>query len=156
MTRPALSSLSLVVLAALLVCLTWGHAVHAEEPVAIGRIIADPEPYHLRQVTLRGTVRQVHQLEPYFQPSGTACHSAYVFALEDETGALEVMVLGLCGSGAANRPPDVSAGNRVIVRATLQAPGHLGTFYGLDGRPLHGLNPQALHAIAGDIVHIAQ
>lgn len=143
-------------LAAILALLWCGDAVHAEEPAAIGRIMTDPEPYHLRQITLRGTVRQVHQLEPYFQPSGVACHSAYVFTLEDETGTLDVMVLGLCGSGATNRSPDVSVGNRVTVLATVQAPGHLGTFYGLDGRPLHGLNPQALHAIAMDIVHVAQ
>jgi len=143
----------LVALAA--VCLPW-HPALAAQDVPIGTITKDPEPFHLRQVTLRGTVREVHPLETYFQPSGTACHSAYLFTLEDETGVLEVMVVGLCGSAMLPRPPDVSAGNRVLIRAEIQAPGHLGSFYGLDGRPLQGLNPKHLHAIAKGIEHLPQ
>ncbi|HEV8540446.1 MAG TPA: hypothetical protein VGQ60_04715 [Nitrospiraceae bacterium] len=159
MARPVTSfspSASFLTLAALLACLLCGAAVSAETPVAIEMIVKDPTPHHLRQVMLRGTVRQVHQLEPYFQPSGMVCYGAYVFTLEDETGTLDIVVLGECGSGKTARAPDVSDGNRVIVRANVQAPGRLGVFYGLDRRPIHELTPQALHAIAREIVHIAQ
>lgn len=132
-----------------------GAPLLAEDPLTIRTVTADPESYHLRQVTLLGTVRQVHELEPYLLLSGSACYGAYVFTLEDETGALDIIVLGVCGAPML-RTPAVSVGDRVIVRANVQAPGRLGTFYGLDRRPIEGLNPQDLHAIASEIRHASQ
>ena len=126
-----------------------------EDSLTIAAVTADPEAYHLRQVTVLGTVRQVHELEPYMLLSGSACYGAYIFALEDETGTLDVIVLGVCGAPTI-RTPAVSAGDRVIVRANVQAPGRLGTFYGVDRRPIHGLNPQDLYAIASEIRHTSQ
>jgi hypothetical protein len=38
----------------------------------------------------------------------------------------------------------------------VQAPGRLGTFYGVDRRPIHGLNPQDLYAVASEIQHTSQ
>ena len=67
----------------------------AEGHIEIAAIAASPDDYHLRQVTLQGRVHQVRQLDPYFQPSGTACSGAYVFTLEDETGYLPIAVLGI-------------------------------------------------------------
>lgn len=122
----------------------------AGDYVSIGAIVADPEPYHAHVVTLRGTVQQVHELDPYRQPSGTICYGTYLFTLQDDTGSLDVAVLGICGIAIA-RPPEVSDGDKVIVKAQIQAPGHLGAFYGLDGKPHPGANPQGLHAIAKEI-----
>jgi len=141
---------SMVQLALLPLILGSALVASAADPVAIATILADPEPHHMRIVTLQGRVTQVQLLEPYFQPSGTACHNTYLFTLEDDTGSLDIAVLGLCGAAVA-KPPDVSTGDIIRVQAQVQAPGHLGTFYGLDGRPHPGLNPQGLYAIAKDI-----
>jgi len=130
-------------------------AALADEPVPIGRIVADPEPYHLRLVTLQGTAQHVQVLEPYRQPSGTICYSTYLFTLQDDTGSIDVAVLGTCGL-AIVRPPDVSDGDRVRVNAQVQAPGHLGTLYGLDNKPLPGVNIDGLHAIAKEISQMGQ
>jgi hypothetical protein len=130
-------------------------AALADEPLAIGTIVADPEPYHLRYVTLQGTVQQVQVLEPYRQPSGTICYSTYLFTLQDDTGSLDIAVLGTCGLTVI-RPPDVSDGDRIMVKAQVQAPGHLGTLYGLDQKPLHGVNLEGLHAIAKEILPLGQ
>jgi hypothetical protein len=138
-----------------LYCLAGSMTALADESVPIGRIAADPEPYHLRFVTLQGTVQHVHVLEPYRQPSGNICYGTYLFTLQDDTGSLDVAVLGMCGV-AIIRPPEVSDGDKVIVKAQVQAPGHLGDFYGLDRRPHPGANPQGLHAIAKEIQQASQ
>jgi hypothetical protein len=135
--------------------LAYSVAALADEPVPIGRIVADPESYHMRFVTLEGTVQQVHALEPYRQPSGNICYSTYLFTLQDDTGSIDVAVLGTCGL-AVVRPPDVSDGDRVAVKAQVQAPGHLGTLYGLDKKPLYGVNLDGLHAIAKEISQMGQ
>jgi len=130
-------------------------AALADEPVPIGLILADPEPYHLHLVTIQGTVQQVQVLDPYRQPSGTICYSTYLFTLQDDTGSIDVAVLGTCGL-AVVRPPDVSDGDRVTVKAQVQAPGHLGTLYGLDKKPLYGVNLEGLHAIVKEISQMGQ
>jgi hypothetical protein len=43
-----------------------------------------------------------------------------------------------------------------MVKAQVQAPGHLGTLYGLDQKPLHGVNLEGLHAIAKEILPLGQ
>lgn len=144
-----------VLLPALLAAAIGNSTALAGDQVAIGSIVADPEPYHMRLVTLQGTVRQVHILEPYRQPSGTICYGTYLFTLQDDTGALDVAVLGICGVAIAT-PPEVSDGDKVIIKAQIQAPGHLGAVYGLDGRLHPGANPQGLHAIAKEISQAAQ
>ncbi len=46
------------------------------EPVGIGSILAAPDSYHLKSVTLQERVKQVETLEPY--PSeGKMCVGAY-------------------------------------------------------------------------------
>ncbi|MGZ9275140.1 MAG: hypothetical protein ACXW34_10390, partial [Nitrospira sp.] len=71
--------------------------VSADEAVTVQEILADPALFHLRQITLRGTVRNVQPLDPYDIPAGSTCYGGYLFSLEDDTAMLPVAVPGLCG-----------------------------------------------------------
>jgi putative ubiquitin-RnfH superfamily antitoxin RatB of RatAB toxin-antitoxin module len=104
----------------------------AEEPIGIRQILDEPTVYHLRRVTLVGTVRDVQPLDPYTLPNGTNCYGAYLFRLEDDTSSLSVAVLGLCGKPVI-RDPDVEDGDRVEVSATIQAPSHGGYYLSFRG-----------------------
>src|SRR5574337_727572 len=84
----------------------------AGEPVTIREILDDPRSFHLKQVTLRGTVRNVTPLDPYKLPTGTACYGAYLFYLEDDTAVINVAVFGLCGIPTV-KDPDVDDGQRI-------------------------------------------
>lgn len=130
-------------------------ATATDEPIAISRVVEDPQAYHMRMVTLQGTVRQVEALEPYAQRSGTTCYGAYLFTLEDEAESLTVAVLGLCGKPII-RDPGVSDGERVTVRAQIYAPGRLGGLRGSDGRPVAGADHELVHAVASEIIHEGQ
>lgn len=133
---------------------TAGSAIAAgDEPTPISEIIGDPEAYHLRLVTLRGTVQLVQPLQPYFQPSGAACYGAYLFVLQDETGWISVAVLGVCGVPVL-RPPEVSEGETVVVQAEIQALDQFGFFRDLNGRPIRRGDGPAVQAIAKAIVHL--
>ena len=66
-------------------------------PVAVKDILSDPDAFHLRMVSLQGAVRHIRLLEPYYLPSGSACYGSYLFYLEDESGILEMAVMGICG-----------------------------------------------------------
>ena len=122
----------------------------SDEPIAIGEIVADPDLYHLKLVTFQGTVRQVKALAPYVQTSGTTCYGAYTFRLEDDTGAIEIDVLGVCGNPVL-KVPDVIEGDRAIVQAQILAPGHSTPHSGSQSSPLSGRDPQSLQAIANTI-----
>jgi hypothetical protein len=126
-----------------------------DDEVSIGTIVADPDAYHLRLVTLRGTVRHVQLLEPYPQPSGAMCYGAYTFRLEDDTGELEVAVLGICGVPLF-RLSQVSEGDRVVVQVQIRATSRTGSVPGSDGRPLSGGHRQPLEATATEIVRVGQ
>lgn len=134
-TKPESTQLLLSVGACLLVTMVWAGASWADDPVPIGAILADPDRYHLRHVTFRGTVRDVVQLDPYFQTTeaaGVVCYGAYAFRVEDETGTIEVGVLGFCGVPVI-RQPAVANGERVRVTAQIHAPGRTGSFLDLLG-----------------------
>ncbi|HXT66933.1 MAG TPA: hypothetical protein VN657_09075, partial [Nitrospiraceae bacterium] len=45
----------------------------AAEPITILEIMDAPKTFHLKQVTLRGTVRDVTPLDPYKLQAGTMC-----------------------------------------------------------------------------------
>ena len=108
-----------------------GTTTLASEPLAIRKIIEDPQKYQLHLVTLTGIARSVQTFEePYSSGGELACYGAYTFMLEDKTGSLEVVVPGVCGRGKT-APPPVSEGERVRLDAVIQAPGH----YGGDGLP---------------------
>ncbi len=102
----------------------WSVAA-AGETVTVQEILADPGLFHLRQITLHGTVRNVQSLDPYEIPSGSTCYGGYLFGLEDDTAMLPVAVPGLCGVPMV-KDPDVEDGARVAVEATVQAPSHGG------------------------------
>lgn len=122
-------------LAALMVLAALGLPAWAEEaPLAIGRILDDPNEHHLTTVILEGSVADVHALEPYYTPSGAACYGAYTFVLSDGSGSLTIDVLGYCGTPLF-RPPPIADGDRVRVQAHIRVPGRQGYFQGLIGVP---------------------
>ncbi len=65
----------------------------AAEPTDIQRILDDPLVYHLRHVTLYGTVRTVQSLAPYKLPNETVCYGAYLFRLENGPQAITDRIL---------------------------------------------------------------
>ncbi|MGQ0694548.1 MAG: hypothetical protein ACT4OL_03105 [Nitrospiraceae bacterium] len=122
-----LASVMLLLAGATMPTLIW-----AEEPISIQQILEEPQVYHLRHVTLHGTVRDVQSLDPYTLPNGTNCYGAYLFRLEDDTSTLSVAVLGICGKPLV-RDPEVEDGDRVEVSATIQAPSHGGYYLSFRG-----------------------
>jgi hypothetical protein len=128
----------------------------AGESVSIVRIVEDPQTYHLRTVTLQGTVRQVQRLQPYFLADVFMCYGAYRFILDDRTGSIEIGVRGICGTPAMRFPeiikPEVSEGDRILVDAEIHAPGG----YTGDGFPLFGDVLETVKAIASKFHHIAR
>jgi hypothetical protein len=74
--------------ATILVVMGIPTVLRAEEPIPIQQILEEPRIYHLRQVTLQGTARDVQPLDPYKLPNDTACYGAYLFKLEDDTGVM--------------------------------------------------------------------
>ena len=104
----------------------------ADEAIPIGQILEDPRLYHLRQITMQGTARDVQPLDPYKLPNDNVCYGAYLFKLEDDTGVMSVAVLGICGRPLV-RDPEIEDGQRVEVSATIQAPSHGGYYLSFQG-----------------------
>lgn len=104
----------------------------AEEQIPIQQILDEPRIYHLRQVTMQGTARDVQPLDPYKLPNDTVCYGAYLFKLEDDTAVISVAVLGICGRPLI-RDPEIEDGQRVDVSATIQAPSHGGYYLSFHG-----------------------
>jgi hypothetical protein len=127
----------------------------AEEPVSLQQILEDPHVYHLRHVTLEGTVRDVRPLDPYTVPNGTNCYGAYLFRLEDEISSLSVAVLGICGKPLV-RDPEVEEGERVTVSATIQAPSHGGYYLSFRGLKVIGEQEGLVQAVADRILPIVE
>jgi hypothetical protein len=107
-------------------------SVSAAEPISIREIIDEPKSFHLKQVTLRGTVRNVTPLDPYKVQAGTTCYGAYLFYLEDETSSINVAVYGRCGIPTV-KDPDVEDGQRIELTATIQSPSHGGYYLSFQG-----------------------
>lgn len=129
--------------------------LQAEEPVTIQQILDEPQVYHLRRVTLQGTVRDVQSLDPYTLPNGTNCYGAYLFRLEDDTSALSVAVLGICGKPLV-RDPEVEDGDRVVVHATIQAPSHGGYYLSFRGLKVVTEQEGVVQAVADCILPIVE
>ncbi|TKB65573.1 MAG: hypothetical protein E8D47_07825 [Nitrospira sp.] len=104
----------------------------AAEPIAIREILDEPRSFHLKQVTLQGTVRNVTPLDPYTNQSGSMCYGAYLFYLEDETSSINVAVYGRCGIPLV-KDPDVEDGQRIELAATIQSPSHGGYYLSFQG-----------------------
>mgnify|MGYP001208933254 CR=1 FL=1 len=129
--------------------------VAAQEAVNVQDILADPALFHLRQITLRGTVRNVQPLDPYEIPAGSTCYGGYLFNLEDDTAALPVAVPGLCGVPMV-KDPDVEEGARVTVDATVQAPSHGGYALSFKGGKIAMDQEGLVQAIANRITPLVE
>ncbi len=127
----------------------------AGEPVTIREILDEPMSFHLKQVTLRGTVRNVTPLDPYKLPAGTACYGAYLFYLEDDTAAINVAVFGLCGIPTV-KDPDVEDGQRIELTTTIQAPSHGGYYLSFQGIKVAGEREGIIQAVADRILPIVE
>lgn len=125
------------------------------DPVTIREILDDPAIYHLKQVTLLGTVRNVQPLDPYKLPAGTTCYGAYLFYLEDESASINVAVFGLCGVPTV-KDPDVEDGARVELRATIQAPSHGGYYLSFQGLKVAGEREGVIQAVADRIIPVTE
>jgi hypothetical protein len=126
------------------VLLAPGGLVRAGEPVPIGEVVADPDAYHFRIVPLQGTVRKVAPLPPYTPGPDTTCYGAYTFTLEDDTGSIEISVLGICGKPIL-RKPEVNDGEVILLTAQILSPNHLtSAFKG---------EVKRLRAVANSITH---
>jgi hypothetical protein len=127
----------------------------AEEPTSIQQILEEPRVYHLRRVTLHGTVRDVTPLDPYKLPNETVCYGAYLFRLEEEAATISVAVLGLCGKPTV-RDPDVEDGDHVEVSATIQAPSHGGYYLSFRGLKVVTEQEGIVQAVADRILPIVE
>ncbi len=136
--------------------LAMNHSLaSAEETVTVQEILADPALFHLRQITLRGTVRNVQPLDPYEIPAGSTCYGGYLFGLEDDTAMLPVAVPGLCGVPMV-KDPDVEDGARVAVEATVQAPSHGGYALSFKGGKIAMDQEGVVQAIANRITPLIE
>lgn len=127
----------------------------AADSVTIREILDEPATYHLKQVLLSGTVRNVQPLDPYRLPAGTTCYGAYLFYLEDETASINVAVFGICGFPTV-KDPDVEDGARVELLATIQAPSHGGYYLSFQGLKVVGEREGVVQAVADRITPLAE
>ena len=166
MIRQYIKAISMTILpqslcAALILCLMTlltCPPVFSEEPVSISDVVADPEVFHLKQVTIQGVVGRVKELEPYYLPSGSACYGAYTFLLEDDSAngsVIDVAVLGVCGAPRM-RFPEVADGDRIRVQAEIQMPSRFGQSRALDGTWIAKGHEPAVQAIAKSISRVEE
>ncbi len=127
----------------------------AQEAVTVQEVLADPVLFHLRQITLKGTVRNVQPLDPYEIPAGSTCYGGYLFNLEDDTATLSIAVPGLCGVPMV-KDPDVEDGARVAIDATVQAPSHGGYALSFKGAKIAMDQEGIVQAIANRITPLAE
>lgn len=149
--RPLVATLS----TCLALLLTGVDLSSAQEAVTVQEVLADPGQFHLRHITLRGTVRNVQPLDPYEIPAGSTCYGGYLFNLEDDTATLSVAVPGLCGVPMV-KDPDVEDGARVAVEATVQAPSHGGYALSFKGAKIAMDQEGIVQAIANRITPLAE
>ena len=127
----------------------------AADSFTIREILDEPASYHLKQVLLSGTVRNVQPLDPYRLPAGTTCYGAYLFYLEDETASINVAVFGICGFPTV-KDPDVEDGARVELLATIQAPSHGGYYLSFQGLKVAGEREGIIQAVADRITPLTE
>jgi len=134
---------------------SWPSRLLAAEPTPIQNILDAPRDYHLRQVVLQGTVRNVQPLDPYTLPAGTTCYGAYLFYLEDATRSISVAVFGICGVPLV-KDPDVKEGERIELHATIQAPSHGGYYLSFQGLQVVGEREGLIQAVADRIIPLVE
>lgn len=125
--QPAYPIARLALLLALL-CLGGAASSLATEQVTIARLLADPQPYHFRVITLHGTVHQVQILTdapgsyPRLDFQCYFVHPPYTFVLADDTGFLQITVAARppCVSKMSPaEPPDVAEGDIASIDAQI-------------------------------------
>ncbi|MCC6141719.1 MAG: hypothetical protein IT389_13995 [Nitrospira sp.] len=141
--------------AALLMVIGLPATLLAEEPIPIQQILEEPRIYHLRQVTLQGTARDVQPLDPYKLANEMVCYGAYLFKLEDDSAVMSVAVLGLCGRPLI-RDPEIEDGQRIEVSATIQAPSHGGYYLSFQGLKVATEKEGFVQAVATRILPIIE
>jgi hypothetical protein len=127
----------------------------AAESTTIREIVEEPKAFHLKQVTLLGTVRNVTPLDPYELRAGTTCYGAYLFYLEDETSSINVAVFGRCGIPTV-KDPDVEEGQRIELIATIQSPSHGGYYLSFQGVKVAGEREGVIQAVADRITPLPE
>ncbi|BFU94586.1 MAG: conserved protein of unknown function [Nitrospira sp.] len=127
----------------------------AGDPLSVSEILEEPRVFHLKQVVLQGTVRNVQPLDPYKLPAGTTCYGAYLFHLEDDTASIGVAVFGQCGVPIV-KDPDVENGARIELRATIQAPSHGGYYLSFQGLKVAGEREGVVQAVADQITPLSE
>ena len=161
MTRRTPQSLALRVLAvfAIAQAIGWPSAPSASgqsgEPIPIADLREYPEQHHLHQVLVRGTVRDVRAFDPYKLPAGSVCYGAYSFRLDDETGTLPVIVMGICGVPIV-KDPEVDEGDVLTAQITVHAPGKGTFFLTLDGRKMPFSDTADVQGVATNIWPISK
>lgn len=138
-----------------LAVLALPSVLRAEEPIPIQQILEEPRIYHLRQVTLQGTARDVQPLDPYKLANEMVCYGAYLFKLEDDTAVISVAVLGLCGRPLI-RDPEIEDGQRIEVSATIQAPSHGGYYLSFHGLKVATEEEGFVQAVATRILPVIE
>jgi hypothetical protein len=147
-------------LVSIFICLwlSWAELpslVLAADPITVREILDEPSRFHLRQVTLQGTVRNVQPLDPYTLPAGTTCYGAYLFYLEDKTASINVASFGHCGIPMV-KDPDVEDGARIELHATIQAPSHGGYYLSFQGLKVVGDREGVVQAVADRITPLLE
>lgn len=127
----------------------------AADPITVREILDEPSRFHLRQVMLQGTVRNVQPLDPYTLPAGTTCYGAYLFYLEDDTASINVASFGRCGIPLV-KDPDVEDGTRIELQATVQAPSHGGYYLSFQGLKVAGEREGVIQAVADRITPLQE
>lgn len=125
----------------------------AAEPITVREILDEPKSFHLKQVTLQGTVHNVTPLDPYALQAGTMCYGAYLFYLEDATSSINVAVYGRCGIPTV-KDPDVEDGQRIELTATIQSPSHGGYYLSFQGVKVARDKEGVIQAVADRITSL--
>ena len=86
--------------------------LRSHERIPIGKLRSDPASYHLRQIRIAGSVHAI-QTQVMTQGCGVP-YELTVFSLEDESGLMDVIDKGACGTNrSVVRAPMLLAGDRI-------------------------------------------
>jgi len=82
------------------------------ERIPIGKLRSDPASYHLRQIRIAGSV---HAIQTQVMTRGCGVpYELTIFSLEDESGLMDVIDKGACGTNrSVVRAPMLVAGDRI-------------------------------------------
>ena len=108
--------------------LLLASTAQAADPITIEKLQTNASSYHVKTVTLQGTVHQVQVLTdapvalPQLDFQCQMIHPPYTFVLTDDTGFLQITVrarLPCVTKRSPVEPPDVAEGDTVTVDAQV-------------------------------------